>query len=139
MKNIVQTAGEELAKPHHGVDDAEHRLDGLFAQGVGRPTFRSLEPMGHALHRGRIGWRVLGVLESLRPMGVVLIVLDRDRWLDPGRFAGTGVGVAEIVGVSRQLLGLRTDLPAPNSLNALILFEKHLTWVNDVGMYIMYY
>ena len=66
--------------------------------------------MGHSLHRGRIGWRGLGVLEALRPMGVVLIAIDRDRWLDPGRSAGNDVGVAELAGVSRQLLGLRKVL-----------------------------
>ena len=31
----------------------------------------------------------------------------------------------------------QTDLPASNLLNTLILIDKHLTWVNDVGMSII--
>jgi hypothetical protein len=31
---MVQTAGEERPEPHHGFDEAEHRLDGVLAQGV---------------------------------------------------------------------------------------------------------
>jgi len=58
----------------------------------------------HALHRDPFGWRGLGVLEALRPLGVVLVATDRDRRLDLGLFAGTDVGFAEVAGVGQQRL-----------------------------------
>ena len=87
-------------------DDAEDRLDGLFTQGVGRPACGGLEPAGHPLYWGRIGWQGRRVSEALRPIGMVFVALDRDRRLRAGRFAGGDVSLAEVAGVGRQLRGL---------------------------------
>ena len=47
-----------------------------------------------------------------------------------------GLNPADYAGHSLRA-GFLTDLPASNLLNTLILIDKHLTWVNDVGMSII--
>ena len=46
-----------------------------------------------------------------------------------------GLETAEVAEQQNDCLVSLTDLPASNSLNALILIEKHLIGVNDVGMF----
>ena len=57
-RHLCQSAQQELPEAHHRLDDADHRFDGLLAQGIGRTTCLCVQPVGHRLRRSRRagGW-----------------------------------------------------------------------------------
>src|SRR6266545_622245 len=49
--DIVEAAQKELAKAHHRLDDPEHRLRNLLAQGIELLAFRCLQTVAHGFER----------------------------------------------------------------------------------------
>src|SRR3954453_8002834 len=64
---VTAPLAAQAAAAEHRLDDAEHRLRGVLAQGVQRPALGRLQPMRHRLDRRRIArwWRRQG--RSARP------------------------------------------------------------------------
>lgn len=61
-RDLAQPPQRELAKPHHRLDDAKHRLHRLFAQRIDRPATLRFESMRHGLHRSGLRWQSPGSL-----------------------------------------------------------------------------
>ena len=51
--DLVETTQQELTKAEGGLDDAEHRLGGVFAQGVQCSALLRPQAMRHRLERRR--------------------------------------------------------------------------------------
>jgi hypothetical protein len=63
--DIVERAHQKLADTQHRFDDAEHRLLGLFTEGVELLAVRRLKVMRHGLDRAWIFRRGRGLGEAL--------------------------------------------------------------------------
>jgi len=74
---------EKLTESEHEFDDAEHRFRRLFAQGIGRPAFRRLQPMRHRLDRRRIVRRGRRLFETLARGGMMRLMAHRNHGLIP--------------------------------------------------------
>ena len=73
MANVVQAPQQELAEPHHRLDDAEHRLHGLLPERIGCTARLRLEGVAHLFDVAcRPGERrgLLETVEPVRMMGV---------------------------------------------------------------------
>ena len=87
-------AQQELAEPHDGLDDAEHRFDRAFSPGVKGSAFRCLQAVLHLRHGIGIhsGTVVAGNIGSQQRMSYALV----------GDAVGSPVGwrVGSVVGMS---------------------------------------
>src|SRR3954447_10908287 len=55
--DLVETSQQELPEAEGGLDDAEHWLGGVLAQGVQLSALLRLQPMRHRLERRWLVWR----------------------------------------------------------------------------------
>jgi len=82
--HLLQAAQQELAESHDRFDDAEHRLHGLFAQGVPLPARLGLELVRHLFQGRCVGGERLRLGEAFAPAGVVVFPRHGDERFDLG-------------------------------------------------------
>ena len=104
--DFVQPAQQKLTESEHGLDNAEHRLGSVFAQGVKFLAFGRLQAVGHGLDRRWIFWRSRSRGEALAQGWMMRVPAHGEQRLDRGRLARLYIGLAEVTVVAQQRFDL---------------------------------